>query len=249
MSFTNNDIRQFVNDLAKKDRQGALRFPQFNRFLKAANRNHFDYHWKFYEKNQKSTDTLAPFKKIKQGTLSQSGSVADDLSLDMDAYVLLPDDYAHLVPGSIKTDGGYPVEKVTEAEWYERLSQIIKKPTTKNPICVFGDGYLRIAPTTIDSVEFSYLRYPAEPYLDGYILNSNNEFVYLEAGGSVDLNSTSGEALDGTSSGTYNSQTVELEWNLEDKLEIAARIAAMYGLSVDKVSLFEYSGMMKREDQ
>jgi hypothetical protein len=163
MSFTNNDIREFVNDLAKKERQGALLYPQFNRFLKVANRNHFDYHWKFYEKNQKSTDTLSPFKKIKQSVLSQSGSVADDLSLNLSAYVVLPDDYAHLVPGSMKTDDDYPVEKVTEAEWYERLSQSIKKPTTKNPICVFGDNYLRIAPTTIDSIEYSYLRYPTEP--------------------------------------------------------------------------------------
>jgi hypothetical protein len=249
MSFTNNDIRQFVNDLAKKERQGALRFDQFNRFLIAANRNHFDYHWKFYEKNQKSTDTLSPFKKIKQEVLSQSGSVADDLSLDLSAYVLIPKDYAHFVPGSMQAGSGYPVYKVTEPEWYDRLSQDIKKPTTKNPICVFGDGYLRIAPTTIDSVEYSYLRYPTEPYLDGYVLDSNNEFVYLDEDESVDLDSVGGESLDGTSSGTYNSKTVELEWKFEDKLEIAARIASSYGLSIDKSSLWEYGKMIKSEDQ
>jgi len=244
MAFTNYNLFELVNVITKKEREGALKYDQFNTLLEVENRNHFDYHWQFYEKNQKSTDTLSPFKEISQNDLIGSGSVSDDF---FDAYVNLPNDYAHLIPGSIKTGEGYMVEKLIDVEWNLRNSQIIKAPTTKYPVCVFRNGFIEVVPVTIDSVEFTYLRYPKTPYMDGYV-DASGEFQYLDEGETKEL-SANETALDGSSDTSYDSKTVELEWKMEDKIEIAARILADVGVSIDKMSLWQYRKMMQQEDQ
>jgi hypothetical protein len=67
-----------------------------------------------------------------------------------------------------------PVETMTEDEYSDRSGNWTKRPTTKNPVCVFRSNGIHVYPTSIPQVDFAYVRYPADPVFDytqqtGYI--------------------------------------------------------------------------------
>lgn len=229
--MNNYDVFNLVTTIAGRDEEGQYQFDKFNTLLIAENRNKFDYELRRYNHDWKARLSLRPFLEETDGdSLEASGSVE------------IASDYAHIV--EMRIQAGKFIEIVDEGGWYDRLSSVIKAPTEKHPIARFTSFGFEVRPTSINAVDIWYLRYPTDPYLDGYV-NSDGNFVYVEEGGNDE--NTSAELISGNT-GTSNSQTVELEWSDEDKIEIASRILADMGIAHNRESLFSYAQNMKQED-
>lgn len=225
-------LYQLVNIVANKDRSGLIDPQDFNVLLPAETRNYIDYLLRFYERDEKIRRQFEPFT-------DESTSIA--------VPVILSDRVRYAKHNEIRTLEGKIIPVVDRGSWYSYIDSFIKKPTESNPIARVIRDKIEIKPDTISYVDITYIRYPKDPYMDGYVDGDDN-FVFLGEGESVDLDTTTGTALDGTSSGTYNSQTIPLSFNDEGKLEIAARILGDMGIAYSKQALVQYSQMMKTED-
>jgi hypothetical protein len=63
-----------------------------------------------------------------------------------------------------------PVEVLTEDQYSDRAGNFTKEPTAKNPVCIIRSDGIHVYPTSIPQVDFSYIRYPADPVFS-YVLN------------------------------------------------------------------------------
>lgn len=224
MAYTNNDLRILINTVAGKNREGLISLDKFNNLLIAETRNYFDLHLRRYDLDWKSRKTLRPFVEEENG-LDLSGSAA---------YNSISNDIARII--EMRSSENNPIEEIqNEGVWYDRLRKSIKAPTDKNPIGRLQKGSIEIQPNTVTLKDIIYLRYPDDPYLDGYV-DSDGNFIYLDSGES----SPGGEAL---LSGEASSQTSELGFEDEDKIEIAARMLGSLGITYNKQSLFQYIQM------
>jgi len=236
--MTNYDIFRLINFVANKDQEGYMQHDKFNIVLSAESRNKFDYDVRRYDYDPKARRSLRSFLREETGVdLDASGSASYETSLN---------DYAKIL-GMRSAEGKYIEVVEHDGEWYDRLTSSIKAPSTSYPVARLTADDIEIRPLGVSAVAISYIKYPSDPYMDGYI-DSNDEFVYLGEGESADLDATSGTGLDGSTSGTYDSSTVEMEWEDEDKLEVAARILGSLGIAYNKQSLVQYSQMLKQED-
>ncbi|WP_292485844.1 hypothetical protein [Methanohalobium sp.] len=227
MAINNNDIRILLNTIVNKEREGFLQYDEFNNLLKATQRNYFDLHLRRYSHDWKSRMTLRPLQEEQYG-LNESGSVAYGNLNDM----------ARIIEARSDDDRFIEVLETT-GDWYDRLQKQIKAPTKDYPICRLQSGSLEVKPATVTLKDIIYIRYPTEPYLDGYITISTQQFTYLEEGETVTLSSDE-VALDGSTDTSYDSKTVEMEFNDEDKIEVAGQMLATLGITYSKQSLFEY---------
>lgn len=225
MARTNNNLRILINTVAGKDREGIISFDKFNNLLVAETRNYFDFHLRRYDLDWKSRQTLRPFVE-EENNLGLSGSAA---------YNSVSNSIAKII--EMRSGDDYPIEEIQNTGvWYDRLSKSIKIPSKKNPVGRLQKASIEIRPTTVTLKDIIYLRYPDDPYLDGYI-DSNGNFNYLANGESPDA----GEEL---ISGNTTSQTIELEFEDEDKIEIAANMLSSLGIAYNKQSLFQYAQMV-----
>lgn len=227
--MTNNDIRILLNTIAKTEREGLVSYNKLTQLLEAEGNNHFDYNLRKWEIDWKARKTLEPFL-VEVTDLTSSGSFP---------FSNLSGTIAQVIEARSTDDN--PIEIIDNTGiWYERLKDSIKKPSQKYPIMRLKNQSIEILPLSITLKDIIYYKYPTAPYLDGY-LDENLKFNYLAEGGSVDLDSCSScVTLDGTTTGTYNSQTAELEFYDVDKIEIASRILFTLGIKHDKQELYNY---------
>jgi len=237
--MTNYQIFNVVNILLNKDDKGQYQLDQFNDILPAEARNYFDYVLRRYDNDWKARKSLRPFlRETDSATIRGSGSIS---------YETVVDNFAKILEMRVHESGRFVEEVDNIGDWYDRLDSKIKEPTAKHPIARLKSGDIEIKPSSVGTIDIYYLEYPTEPYMDGYY-DSDSQFQYLGEGETVDLDATGGTGLDGSTSGTYTSSTVELDFYDEDKLEIASRILADLGVSHNKQSLVQYANMMRSED-
>jgi hypothetical protein len=234
--MNNYDVLKLVNTVAGKDEVGQYQVDKFNTLLRVENRNLHDHLIRRYDRDWKARLALRPF-------LSQT----DNEALQASGSVTTSSNFAKIV--EVWTKAGRFVEIIDNVgEWSDRLTKSIKAPSTTYPIARMTADGLEVRPLTINKVDIWYIRYPTDPYLDGYIDGDGN-FNYLSAGEDISLSTASMVAIDGTTLDyEYDSRTVELEWNDEEKIEIASRILGDMGVSHNKGSLVQYAQMMQSED-
>lgn len=123
--------------------------------------------------------------------MGENGS-SGPLVIDSNGVAIIPDNYIH--HSSIwwneykklscgKTERRpRPVEVLSDNEWPSRLGDpnVKKRPSKKYPVCKYENGYIQFEPRDLGSVDFKYLSFPASPYFDYDIINS--EPVYLPPG-------------------------------------------------------------------
>lgn len=130
-----------------------------------------------YEMEAQISDALLPFKKW----------VSIDLTTPHGIGVL-PTDYWHKIrmttPVSGTKDSGYNVDFVTGEEWTERINNSVTTPTETYPIVEIRHGFFYVYPTSIVSVNFTYLSKGNTPTLK---LKTENGIQVYDSDNSIQL--------------------------------------------------------------
>jgi|GEM_PF-4590573 len=251
MAYTNNDIYNFVNFIIRKDSKGQpLTRSNFSLLLDTNGLEYFEIMYDDYERTQEMSDSLKRFKVTKQGAqLSFTGNTID-----------IPTNYAHAGFLYHKKNGTdvKPIYLVDDDKFMLRQNSAIEVPTVDYPTARFITDYIEYLPTSLDqnNFTFSYLRYPTTPVYDYYI-DANGVLQYLAVGeghiwsdGEEDSSGnvrSSGSVSVSTSGYDYISQTVELDFNEEDKLKVVYRILQAVGVPIDEAGVYQYAQQLKVE--
>lgn len=181
-----NDIKVFIDFMANKEQSGtSYSIPQLNNIFYAASIDLFKLRYglpedyspempfpkQAYEVTQKMKDDLRSCKVL--------------VTLPViSGEMMLPTDYIHITDltyrkvvnstcGNAPTTKKRQVELIDDDKFSVRCSDTIKKPSIDFPVANMLSDRIRIEPTIITSVEFSYLGMPAKPEWK-YTFDSNN---------------------------------------------------------------------------
>lgn len=245
--MTVDEIRLFVNFLAKKNQSGANPGPiDFNLALQRAyvewvmskygNDNEYTLGREIprisWQKTQKNTDDLRFLLVTKMFSVPSTGKfiIPNGTSVKDVSNTIVPK-YMHL--SSIRSmyvklcDGEYQqletnVDIVRDNEVGSKLGSNIVNPTKKYPMASIQDTFIQFYPKNIGFVTMSYLKQPTLP-------------VWGYTGGV-------------TTPPVYDSTTsVQLESPEETHNDIVVRILRYLGISIREPQLIQYSQAMKME--
>ena len=222
MAYTNNDILNLINFTIKKDTKGQpMTLKTFSLLLSTKSLELQEMFYDAYERTKEMTDSIRRFKVTKTGAqITPSGT-----------KLTLPTDYAH--EGFLYyKEGGTdvrPCEFVDDDQFMMRQSAVIEEPTSSYPIYRLTTDYIEYLPTTLNQsyFTFSYLRYVTEPFYDYYIVENG-------------LPHSAGDD-------DWTSLTVELDFNEEDKLKVAAKILQAVSIPINEAGVFQYAEQLKTE--
>lgn len=138
---------------------------------------------------------------------------------------VIPDDYLYY---DTVTAGGKNVIEVTEDEITELNNNSIIPPTTQFPYMVIHSDGIHVYPSSISSINLSYIRQPATPIWNYTIVN--DEPVYAVTGGVV---------------GDGNSQDFEV--SVGAQLEICCLILQAVGVSLNLQEVLQFASMWEQQ--
>jgi len=244
MAYTNDDLYNLINFAIRKDKKGQpLTRERYSLILNTSGREYQEILYDQYERTNEMSDSLRRFKVEKTGAqLSFTGYAID-----------LPTNYVHWGALYYKKDGTTvkPVEKLTDDTFVMRQDSYIEAPSSSYPVCKLSTDYIKYLPQSLDqnNFTFDYLRYPDTPFYDYYI-DVNGVPHYLAAG-AVHTWTTGEEDSSGnvhtTGDADWNSLTVELDFNDEDKLKVAAKMMQAVGVPINDAGVFTYAEQLKNE--
>ena len=251
MAYTNNDILNLINFTIRKENKGnPLTRNNFTLLLKIHGDGHYEMLYDQYERTQEISDSLRRFKSEKSGA-----------ELGFTKYTIdIPTDYGHSGYLYYKKSGTdiKPINIVDDDQFMMRQNSLIEAPSTDYPIARFTTDYIEYLPTTLDQnyFTFSYLRKVTPAFYDYYI-DANGVTQYLDEDeyhnwGEGETDSSGvvhsvGSASVSVSGYDYQSQTVELDFEEEDKLKVAYRILQAVGIPIDEAGVFQYAEQLKAE--
>jgi len=186
---------ELVNYIANKDYEGNVITPErFKQLVKVANMDLFKIKMglpeeyqpgmpisrQYFEANQLLADETKFLKVFNSSQTVQNGVISypsNYFRFDDMRYA-----WQREVDGETEILRR-PVEMLFENEYSDRAGNWTKRPTVKHPVCVLRKDGIYVYPTVITSVEFSYVKYPAEPIFDydtqpGYITEGSNPTEY-----------------------------------------------------------------------
>lgn len=197
-------LYNFLNYIANKEQSGNGFTPEeFNRILGAVNLDYFKLKYglpeqyrpgqplpaQSYEITQKITDDLRSCK------VWMGGPNEAQMAVDVYGRADIPSNYVHVSSvrykysvndGCSATITPSTVEILTDAQIGDRLSNSIKMPTLKDPVCIFYSDFIQFYPINIGYIDFTYLRMPTTPvfgfdevnYEVVYNASTSTEFDY-----------------------------------------------------------------------
>lgn len=249
MAYTNEYIFEVIDFVIKKDKRGQpVSLQNRSMLLDTQGLSYFESLYDQYEKTNELTDSIKRFKVTKSG----SNLIPYGTMLTLPSAV--GEVYAHAGSLYYKKDGTdvKPVEIVSDDQFMMRQDSEIEYPDEDFPIARLITNYIEYLPTTLTQTYFTltYLRYPTTPKYDYYI-QTNGLPVYLAAGEKhtwlAGQEDSSGNVKTGAE-GEYTSLTVELDFNDEDKLKIAARILQAMSIPINEAGVFQYAEQLKIEN-
>lgn len=246
MAFTNIDVYNLCKYLINKSSlSGFIRIDDFNLNLRVANvlllkerlglSNDFGLAPTFRKEKGKSTLTDDETNRFKsRSTISLSSGIGS-----------LPNTYFKY--DDLRVEGALePVEVLTSGEVSKRLSDAIDFPDENFPIAEILGNSLYVYPDTISSATLTFYRYPVSPNLSYYI-DVDGNIVPLAAGATHTL--TTGEVgMNGETSGTITSTTVEHEWSQEVAPDLAYIIVRNMGINLGRQDVMVAAQQIKTQE-
>lgn len=250
--MTLDDVLKYVNYITNKEQNGrTLSTTEYNTLLPIVSLKYFKKKYSIpeqfrvgmpfskeaYEITQSIVDSIHQFKHVMG---------VDGALMNVDSYgkADIPSDYMHVSSAywqsitnqvNCNIDVRYrTIEFLTDAEYTERLTSAIKFPSLRYPVATIRGNYIQFMPKNIQYVNFTYLRVPNTPYYDSYIDDTTDQEIYLPPG----TNNPNTSAA---------SQSVELEFEDTDIIDIASILLSMIGVNLRSGDLVQYSEKMKKE--
>lgn len=150
-------------------------------------------------------------------------------------WELSTSDFMYWLAGEHGTPSSSPrgVELVTEVEFVNRRSNLMAKPIDENPIAFIKGGNI-FTSNNVTAPHIYYIKTPTTPFLDYYI-DADSYSQTLDVGDSINLSGaeTGGQYRDGTTTGTKNSTTVELEISFDFHLEFQNKLMEAIAIPID----------------
>lgn len=184
------DIYNQVVFLLGKDKVGGYVSPSaFNEAIKYVNTTYLDDLVAKFELTKEISTELQMLIK------TAGGSSFPPIAIDQYGFGAIPEDYRYHARSGYNTfhNTGCGAEKtyrtiefVSQHEFDHRMDVEMYQPDAENPIWLFDDGKIRVAPI-IPYFQFTYIKQSATPYFDYDIIDS--EPVYLPVG-AVHVNDT-----------------------------------------------------------
>lgn len=244
MALTNNDIFNYINFEIRKDKKGQPMTRQnLSLILDIKSQEYFEIIYDRYEQSDEMTDSLRRFKTTLAGAnLDFTGDMID-----------LPADYAHKGFLYHKKGGTdiRAVEMLSDDLFMMRQTAVIEAPSTSYPVARLITDYIEYLPSTLDqnNFTFSYLRYPLTAVYD-YYLDAEGVVQYLTQGAThtwADDQEDSTGTVRSSGQPDWDSLTVELDFEEEDKIKIAYKILQALSVTVDETGVFQYAEQIKTE--
>jgi hypothetical protein len=256
------EIYDLLNYISNKSQTGNTLTPkEFNSVIHAAQLRHFkrkvglpeEYQpgapvpRQSFEITQKITDDLMPFKVYMGAPNTMPLSIASNGTAIVPGDMYYPSalSYDYFPVGCNTDPEKRMIDVLTDAQWDDIAGNSLKRPTSKYPVCNFQSGYIRFLPKDLQFVHFVYLRYPVKPVYDYYI-KANGEYVYLAPGQAYALQPGE-EGSQGQINTTVVSQSVEIEWDEVNQLDIIYLMADFVGINLREMPLMQYANMMKQQ--
>lgn len=107
----------------------------------------------------------------------------------------------------------------------------VTAPTEKHPIATIRGGNIEFAPSSMETVNFYYLRRPLDPNYDFY-LDEDDNIIYLPPG---ETSPTTGTPAD------HDSESVELDWNVDCIWDIVEIILEDVGVGINRGEIVQYA--------
>ena len=111
---------------------------------------------------------------------------------------------------------------------------------------IYGVNIINVTPTTVTSIDITYLCKPVTPKLDYYVTDATNVRTFLSQ--SQTHTSATGESYPvattaPTPPAVYTSETLEMEWQAQDRPSIMALILSKLGVTMGQREVTEF-GML-----
>lgn len=176
-------------------------------------------------------DKTNKFKK--KGNISFSSGIAP-----------LPNDYFRF--DSLRTSGALEdVELLFSGEVSHRLGSYINEPDTEFPACEIIGTNVHIYPATISTGSLIYYRYPTTPIFD-YFIDIDGNVIYMPQGTSHTLLAGE-EGSAGQTNGTISSNSIELEWDDTEKIDVLWLCLKQLGINLLRSDLYSISDKIQSD--
>jgi len=158
-------------------------------------------------------------RKFKEPVLNQTVTAGKfSVPADYVHELAVSYNYSRTVDGDVKTLPKV-VDMLTEAQWADRMGNWTKRPTTKCPIGIVRQSSIYIEPSTINAVDWYYLRLPADPVFAYTVVA--DELVY-DSGNST-----------------------EFEWPKVNHMDLVRLLLSYLGINLREQQLIQYAEMQK----
>lgn len=180
--MTVDQIFQLVNFQLNKDQSGnTLNGSEFNLCLQYANIQYFrtlvglpeSYKPGFPLPKMAASQTEAIRSALRNFVVWMgSPQSTGKLNISSTGLAPLPSDFVYYLEVYHETGGKYTqIEVIDDQFLASRLSDALKKPTFKNPICSMYGQWIMFYPATLGAVHFKYFRLPRTPVWGYTIVN------------------------------------------------------------------------------
>lgn len=229
-------LYKWVNFVARKKQSGAISPDEFNLAIAVIVLDYFKLKVGLPEEYQVGRPLPRQAYQLTQKITDDVRHLVTTSTINVsNSRFTLPNDYAAF--SSLKyryvtnqencEDGAkavkIPIEVVTDEEFASRQSSLLTPPTIRRPIANFDVSGIEVLPSTITSVELTYLKFPATPIRQYTIVN--DEDVY-------------------SSTGTVNIDFPETCFN-----DIAIRVLQYYGINLSDSELVNFTESRKIKGQ
>jgi len=259
------ELKEFIEAISNKDQAGNSFTPeQFNLILKQENLDLFNIECE--KLKQLAQAKGQPFYKTyyNANNLNEFEVISTENIVGGKLLISTLNDYAYPITGiAMGYNGGdRKVDFDDDNEVSRRRTNLLTKPPYWYPMGVRKGGTLYFYPNDIALLEFTYLKFPAEPNYDYCIRNSNYQKVYMPVGSNItavgpiyNLYSSVGVLLAGNvlhltaTVYPYTSTSIELEWAVNMHIKIAGLILSKMAVNLRDQELQQYSLIEEKKQQ
>lgn len=192
---------------------------------------------------------LTPFK-IRDSFISVTAGVGS-----------LPSDYFSWLGLYVYDGTSKNCEVVDEVEFNMALNNVYQMDVDEFPIVNIISGTIYVTPANSSTLGLTYLKIPTQPVYDYCIKTSTNSIIYMPVGSYLAntgiLYDSAGVIIEsgvvnknGTIPATQeNSETVELEWDVDDHIMFANKVLVKMGINLRDMDLYQAVKIEEKEDE